>query len=108
MESKKAIYDLIPEKFYPKTLLFSAGSSVESILAQMQQKRMDFPVIAKPDIGMQGKAVKKLSGPDDLREYAMSSKVDFLVQDFVPFEQEVGIFYYRFPGSLQGYISGIV
>ena len=46
---------------------------------------------------MQGKAVKKLADISALLEYAGHSKVDFLVQEFVPFENEVGIFYYRYP-----------
>ena len=38
----------------------------------------------------------------------MNSKVDFLVQGFVPYQNEVGIFYYRYPNEEKGYISGIV
>ena len=57
---------------------------------------------------MQGKAVKKLLTTADLYEYAAYSKVDFLVQEFVPYEKEVGIFYYRYPDQPKGNISGIV
>ena len=35
-------------------------------------------------------------------------KVDFLVQRFVEFKNEVGIFYYRLPGEAKGRISGVV
>ena len=57
---------------------------------------------------MQGKAVKKLMSREDLADYATHSKVDFLVQAFVPYEREVGIFYYRYPNEAKGHISGIV
>lgn len=108
MESKKDIYDLIPEKYYPSTLFFKAGTDNEKLIAGIHAAQLKFPLIGKPDIGMQGKAVKKLHTIDDLLEYAWHSKVDFLVQEFVPFENEVGIFYYRYPDQPKGNISGIV
>ncbi len=108
MESKKAIYDLIPQQYYPRTLFFKAGTGNEELIACITKHELKFPLIAKPDIGMQGKAVKKLLSEQDLLEYAWRSKVDFLVQEFIPFEQEVGIFYYRYPDQPQGNISGIV
>ena len=108
MESKRAIYDLLPKEYYPATLFFSAGTDNEKIMAGVYANDLKFPLVAKPDIGMQGKAVKKLLSMDDLLEYSWHSKVDFLVQEFVPYENEVGIFYYRYPDQPQGKISGIV
>lgn len=108
MESKKEIYDLIPATYYPATLFFKAGTSTKKVLATVNEKQLEFPLVGKPDIGMQGKAVKKLSDYSDLIEYASNSKVNFLIQEFVPFEKEIGIFYYRYPGDAQGCISGIV
>ena len=52
--------------------------------------------------------VEKLHSMDELFNYALRSKVDFLVQDFIPYENEVGIFYYRYPNETKGHISGIV
>ena len=57
---------------------------------------------------MQGKGVKKLADISALLEYAAHSKVDFLVQEFVSFENEIGVFYYRYPQEKKGCISGIV
>ena len=108
MESKKAIYDLIPPEYYPPTLFFKKGTDNNVIIATIRKRQLKFPLIGKPDIGMQGKAVKKLDNISALLEYAGHSKVDFLVQEFVPFEHEVGIFYYRYPCEEKGHISGIV
>ena len=108
MESKKEIYDLIPAAYYPPTLFFKKGTSIEKIMAWVNERHLQFPLIGKPDIGMQGKAVKKLTGRTMLMEYAINSKVDFLVQGFVAYEKEAGIFYYRYPGEPRGHISGIV
>jgi hypothetical protein len=108
MESKKAIYDLIPREYYPRTLLFRAGIQPSEIMAAIRQSRFDFPLVAKPDIGMKGLSVKKVHDENDLTQYALQSRVDFLVQEFIRYEQEVGIFYYRYPDEETGHISGIV
>jgi glutathione synthase/RimK-type ligase-like ATP-grasp enzyme len=87
MESKKEIYDLIPAGFYPPTLFFKTGTSNKKVLATVNEKQLQFPLVGKPDIGMQGKAVKKILNYADLIDYASKSKVDFLIQEFVPYEK---------------------
>jgi len=108
MESKKEIYDLIPQQYYPPTLFFRKDSAWENVLNAIHQNKFRFPLVGKPDIGQKGMSVKKLENETDLVDYAENSKVDFLVQEFIPFKNEVGIFYYRYPNEQQGHISGIV
>ncbi len=108
LESKKEIYDLIPAEYYPPTLFFKAGSGTAVIAAAITIHDLKYPLIGKPDIGMQGLSVKKLENENDVMEYAAASLVDFLVQQFIPFQNEVGIFYYRYPDKKCGHISGIV
>lgn len=108
MESKKEVYDLIPFEYYPATLLFKTSSSTQEILALIKQRNLKYPLIGKPDIGMKGMMVKKLENEKEMLAYAENSKVDFLIQEFVPFKNEIGIFYYRYPNEERGHISGIV
>jgi hypothetical protein len=108
MESKKEIYDLIPSEFYPATLFFKTSTPSNEVLENIEQNNLTFPMIGKPDIGMKGMMVKKLENENDLRAYAEGSRVDFLVQEFVPYENEIGIFYYRNPNEEKGQLSGIV
>jgi len=108
MESKKEIYDLIPFEYYPATLFFKASSSVQDILALIKQRNLKYPLIGKPDIGMKGMMVKKLENEKELLSYVTNSKVDFLIQEYIPFKNEIGIFYYRYPNEEKGHISGIV
>ena len=108
MESKKQIYNLIPLEYYPSTLYFGSSTSPQNIIAWIRHRKLKYPVVGKPDIGMKGMMVKKLENEDDVAAYATNSKVDFLVQEFVPFPNEVGIFYYRYPNEDRGHISGIV
>ncbi len=108
LESKKEIYDLIPQEYYPATLFFIAGTAAGEVMDAVKEKGLQFPLIAKPDIGMRGMMVKKIDSVAALHHYVQHSGVDFLIQDFIPYENEVGIFYYRFPGEEKGNISGIV
>ena len=108
MESKKGIYDLIPPEYYPPTLYFASSSSPQNIIARIRHRKLKYPLVGKPDIGMKGMMVKKLENEDDVVAYATNSKVDFLVQEFVPYQNEVGVFYYRYPNEQKGHISGIV
>lgn len=108
MESKKEIYDLIPSEHYPSTLFFNVSTPATVVVEMIRQRNLKYPLVGKPDIGMKGMMVKKLEGENDVAAYASNSRVDFLVQEFVPFENEVGIFYYRYPNEKKGRISGIV
>jgi hypothetical protein len=108
MESKFDIYQLIPNEYYPKTIFFPAASSTEMVYEMMKKKNLLFPVIAKPDIGMKGKGVKKIYDEKQLSHYIQGNNVNFLIQEFIPYENEAGIFYCRFPNQDKGFISGIV
>ncbi len=108
MESKKEIYDLIPQKYYPKTALIPSKTSFEEVLQTLKNSEIKFPFIAKPDIGLRGSAVKKIHNLEDLKNYSDKSDFDFLIQDFIPFDKEIGVFYVRFPNEKLGKITGIV
>lgn len=108
MESKKEIYDLMPDHFYPRTLAFEPGVPPEQVISRLRDAHFRFPLIGKPDIGMRGMGVEKLEDESRLLQYISSSRVRFLLQEFVPYEMEAGLFYYRYPGEPHGHISGIV
>ncbi len=108
MESKKEIYDIIPEKYIPKTLFFKYNTAAAEILNAVENSGIPFPCIAKPDIGGKGRGVEKIFTPADVTAYAAKIKMDFLVQEFIPYPREVGIFYCRMPDEANGFITGIV
>jgi len=108
MESKKEIYDIIPAQYIPKTLFFKAGEAAIEILNRVNAAGILFPCIAKPDIGGKGRGVEKIFALEDIPGYAARIDMDFLVQEFVPYPREVGIFYIRMPDKPDGFISGIV
>jgi hypothetical protein len=108
MESKKAVYDIMPEEFYPGTIFFTVGTPSKAVVQQLTARDFKFPLIGKPDIGARGMGVKKLHDMQEVITYAEASRLDFLIQEFVPYKKEAGIFYYRYPGHESGSISGIV
>jgi hypothetical protein len=108
MESKKEIYDIIPPQFIPKTLFFKCGTKEDEILQAVGNAGISFPCIAKPDIGGKGRGVEKIHALEDIADYAAKIKMDFLVQEFISYPKEVGIFYCRMPDKPDGFISGIV
>lgn len=108
MESKKAIYNLIPQRYYPKTELIIERTTLEEMLKTIQDSEIQYPFIAKPDIGLRGSAVKKIHNLQELQSYVDNANFDYLVQDLIPFENEVGIFYVRYPNEKTGRLTGIV
>jgi hypothetical protein len=108
MESKKEIYDLIPRQYYPATLFFRAGSSPDAAVQKIAEQGLKYPLIGKPDIGMKALMVKKLESETDLKEYCRGLQVDFLIQECIPYPNEIGIFYFRYPWEKKGQISGVV
>lgn len=108
MESKKEIYDLIPQQYYPKTQLIKENTSYESVLNVLENHGIKYPLIAKPDIGLRGSAVKKIDSLADLKNYVEKANFDYLVQDLIPYGNEVGIFYVRYPHEKEGRVTGIV
>jgi hypothetical protein len=108
MDSKIEIYDLIPQQYYPKTGIVKEKCDFETITTLLSKSEIKFPFIAKPDIGLRGSAVKKISNLEELKTYHNKANFDYLVQDLIPYEHEVGIFYVRFPNEKEGRITGIV
>jgi hypothetical protein len=107
-ESKKQLYELIPAALQPKTVFFEKGTDPKTVLDLLHARQFCFPLIGKPDVGGRGRGVKKLDDEEAVTLYARLATVDFHIQEFISYEKEMGIFYYRFPEEQQGEISGIV
>ena len=77
--------------------MFKARSSANTVVDEVRRQEFAFPLIAKPDIGMRGLQVKKITSFAELADYCNKSKVDFLVQQYIAYENEVGIFITAIP-----------
>ena len=108
MESKKEIYDLIPESWIPKTIFASSENHFKEILIRFKSQEIEFPIIVKPNIGLKGLGVVEIKNIDELENYHKNNDYDFLIQEKINFKNEVGIFYHRFPDEKKGKITGMV
>ncbi len=108
MESKKEIYDLIPQKYYAKTILIDPSVSSEKLPKLLKTANLNYPIICKPDIGLRGSAVKKINSFNDLIAYHQKADFEYLIQDFIDLPEEIGVFYVRLPHEKKGTITGIV
>lgn len=59
-----------------------------------------YPIIAKPDVGQNGRAVALLRDERDLREYIRATPEDFVLQRYHEGPLEVGIVWIRDPDSI--------
>lgn len=73
------------------------------------QSDLNFPLVAKPDLGCRGVGVKLLNNQDQLEHYIESfpNHARFLLQEKAPYQAEAGVFYVRYPNSKQGEIISI-
>lgn len=106
-ESKYKTLLLIPEKYRPKSILILKNDKYQYCLDQINHHGLEFPIIAKPDIGFRGYLVKKIDSKEALKSYLNNVDEDLLIQEFIPYQKELGIFYYRVPGEQNGHITSI-
>lgn len=107
-EKKSEIFDLIPSAFIPQTKLFPPEVTTNDVLAFMEGQEIQFPIIAKPDVGERGWMVAKLKSVEEVRAYLDTIQVDFLIQEFIDLPVELGVFYVKIPGQPQGRVTSIV
>ena len=106
-ESKFKTLDLLPEPLIPKSFLFTTNDSVSELPNHMKKKGFNFPIIAKPDIGFRGYLVKKIDSIQGLKNYLKHVEEDVIIQEFIPYDNELGIFYHRIPGQKKGEITSV-
>lgn len=103
---KMSIYELLPPESFPKTILIK-DQIFEQVTDQVDKAGISFPLIVKPDMGMRGILVKKIENTDQLKKYHEQLHLDYLVQEYIDYPNEAGIFYVRIPGTINGKIIGI-
>ncbi|MDO6437946.1 hypothetical protein Q4534_11030 [Cyclobacterium sp. 1_MG-2023] len=98
----------LPSDLIPKTVFLKPGTSMEMALKALSNIGIEFPLIAKPDRGERGTAVKVIRNRVGLKAYLDHSKADILLQEFIQTSFEAGVFYYKLPTEKAGNIPSIV
>lgn len=97
----------------PWVSIARADTSDEVLLAQalreMALAEIDFPIVAKPDLGCRGAGVSKCDSIEELRQYirAFPHHRAFLIQQLAPWSAEAGVFYIRHPHAASGRIVSL-
>jgi len=106
-ESKYNTLALIPDNYKPKSILITTERDIETVLKRLHQKGIDYPIIAKPDMGFRGMLVKKIYSDTALKTYLKHFTIPIILQEFIDLPNECGIFYQRLPHQEKGRISSI-
>jgi len=106
--SKYDILKLVPDPFMPISLMSKPSNSrCQEVLEMMKQRGLIFPVIAKPDVGERGLLVELISDELELKKYLEANTIDIIIQEYVSYENECGIFYIRNPLEAKGDVVSI-
>lgn len=106
-ESKYDVLQLVPTHLKPKTILIRLPASAESVLTELAEQQLTFPLALKPDQGERGWMVRKVNSAEEISQYLNEIKIDFLVQEWVDLPLEFGVFYVRFPQEPHGVVNSI-
>jgi len=105
-ESKSDIFKLLDKQYLPNSIEVENCDS-DTILKNLEKQNMQFPIIAKPDIGERGDHVAKLNSEKELVDYNAKAAFKYILQEFITYEIELGILYSRLPNSSKGNVSSI-
>lgn len=106
-EGKKEMYEQLPLGSYPNTFFVHPNQSFESIKTRILEHNLSLPIAVKPDVGMGGLLFRKIDTLKQLQQYHNDCPVDYMVQAWVDYPIELGVFYCRHPDSHKGEIMGI-
>ncbi|MBC7487577.1 MAG: hypothetical protein H7282_12570 [Cytophagaceae bacterium] len=107
-EVKFDILKRIPEAYRTPTLFFAYPFGGTQIQDQLKDKSWNYPLIFKPDIGERGNGVEKIEDEIQALEYLSHCTYDILVQPFITYPIELGVFYYRYPSQENGHVVSVV
>lgn len=107
-ESKINILNRLPPETIPKTVFIKKEErDIDLVQSKIRDSAIQFPLIAKPNIGERGFLVEKLDDQQALKDYLQKVNVDFMIQEFVDLPTEVSVLYYKMPGAQQGTITSV-
>ncbi len=107
-ESKREMFEQLPDGSYPKSMYVSHDMSFSEIEKMVTVHSFVFPVAVKPDVGMMGFMFRKIDNIDKLKQYHQTMPADYIIQDLVTYPLEVSVFYYRLPYKTKGQITGFL
>lgn len=106
--SKFKILQSLDKQKLPLQFLISSENNSQNAFLLCEQKRIQFPLILKPDYGERGKAVAFIETEEDFHKYPYWNKLDIIVQEYIDLPLELGVFWIRDMKSNKGFISSLM
>jgi hypothetical protein len=107
-EPKKEMHDLLPKHLCPAFFNVKPSEEFSTILERLQEFKITFPLIVKPEIGGQGILFRKIDTEAQLKNYHARIPVEYFIQQLIRYPLEVSLFYYRYPNETKGAITGFL
>ena len=107
-EGKYSILKNIPEKYRTPTLFVEYPLDTATVFESIATNGWSYPLIFKPDVGERGIRVEKINNEQEALVYMAACQYDFLVQPFISYPIELGVFYYRYPSKDKGTVVSVV
>ena len=106
--SKMDHYRFLPNEILPKTILINKNIENFKLQNLIIEEQFQFPLIVKPDMGQRGKEVKKVDSLNDLIDFLVqASRDEFLLQEYIEYPLELGIFFIKTPDGKEEKITSI-
>ena len=111
-ESKTDLYALVgptARAHFAPFVTVRADAPLPELEAARMATDLTYPLVAKPDVGLNGRGVKIVTSADELVRYLAKFPVGakMLWQRYVADEGEAGIFYVRKPSEARGRITSL-
>ncbi len=96
-------------EYVTRTILIPSESKrdLEAIKQQIKKNNFNYPFICKPDRGHRGNGFKIIRVLDDLIDYMKICERPFLIQEYIDYPLEYGVFWVKIPGQKKGRITSI-
>lgn len=107
-ESKKEMYDHLPPGTYPESIWVHPRSRLQDVEKILGDRKMNFPLAVKPDVGKMGLMFRRINSRDELASYHSTIHSEYIVQRYLDYPLELSVFYYRMPDALKGVITGFI
>ncbi len=107
-EPKKEMHDLLPEHLCPIYFNIKPSEDFLTILKKLNEHKINFPLIVKPEVGGQGILFRKIDSIEQLKTYHDNVPVEYFIQELIEYPIEVSLFYYRYPDEQKGVITGFL
>lgn len=106
-ESKIDILKQIAPEYKPKTFFIPKETRFEKVKESMNSVQIQFPIVAKPNVGERGFEVEKIVDVLQLENYHQRAAHEYIIQEFVSFPLELGVLFCRLPNEQKGKVTSV-